>query len=86
MAQCEKPHALALSPCQGLRRTSPNRIGVSCCDLISVKGLRLTVCGLDAIHGTPVLDVKPYFREFGPRSEVLQPEWVSEVMSEYYAG
>jgi tRNA-Thr(GGU) m(6)t(6)A37 methyltransferase TsaA len=64
----------------------PNRIGVSCCDLVSVEGLRLTVRGLDAVDGTPVLDVKPYFREFGPRSAVRQPEWVSEVMSEYYAG
>jgi tRNA (adenine37-N6)-methyltransferase len=63
----------------------PNRIGVSCCELISVEGLRLTVRGLDAIDGTPVLDLKPYFREFGPRSEVRQPEWVSELMSEYYA-
>ncbi len=63
----------------------PNRIGVSCCDLVSVEGLRITVRGLDAVDGTPVLDVKPYFKEFGPRSAVRQPEWVSEVMSEYYA-
>jgi tRNA (adenine37-N6)-methyltransferase len=63
----------------------PNRIGVSCCELRSVDGLRLTVRGLDAVDGTPVLDVKPYFREFAPRSEVKQPTWVADLMSEYYA-
>jgi tRNA (adenine37-N6)-methyltransferase len=63
----------------------PNRIGVSCCELISVEGLRLTFRGLDAADGTPVLDVKPYFREFAPRSEIRQPAWVAELMSEYYA-
>jgi tRNA-Thr(GGU) m(6)t(6)A37 methyltransferase TsaA len=63
----------------------PNRIAVSCCELVSVKGLRLTVRGLDAVDGTPVLDVKPYFREFAPRSAVRQPEWVAELMREYYA-
>ena len=46
----------------------PNRIAISCCELVSVEGLRLTVRGLDAVDGTPVLDVKPYFREFAPRS------------------
>jgi tRNA-Thr(GGU) m(6)t(6)A37 methyltransferase TsaA len=62
----------------------PNRIGVSCCELLSVTGLRLNVRGLDAVDGTPVLDVKPYFREFGPRSAIRQPEWVAELMRDYY--
>jgi tRNA-Thr(GGU) m(6)t(6)A37 methyltransferase TsaA len=66
-------------------RRRPNRIGLSCCDLLGVDGLRLTVRGLDAIDGSPVLDVKPYVREFGPRSTVRQPQWMSELMSEYYA-
>ncbi len=62
----------------------PNRIAVSRCRLLAVEGLRLRVQGLDAIDGTPVLDVKPYFREFGPRGEVRQPDWVTELMKEYY--
>ncbi|MGN6796224.1 MAG: hypothetical protein ACTHJW_27875 [Streptosporangiaceae bacterium] len=40
--------------------------------------------GLDAIDATPVLDIKPYLREFGPRGEVRQPDWASELMREYY--
>jgi tRNA-Thr(GGU) m(6)t(6)A37 methyltransferase TsaA len=63
----------------------PNRIGVSRCELLSVDGLNLRVRGLDAADGTPVLDVKPYFREFAPRSPTRQPEWVSELMRDYYA-
>ena len=40
--------------------------------------------GLDAIDGTPVLDVKPWMNEFGPRGLVSQPAWASELMERYY--
>lgn len=62
----------------------PNRLGVSCCRLLHVDGLRLTVEGLDAVDGTPVLDVKPYLEEFGPRGPVRQPRWSHELMARYY--
>jgi tRNA (Thr-GGU) A37 N-methylase len=39
--------------------------------------------GLDAIDGTPVIDIKPVMREFLPREEVRQPQWVSELMAGY---
>ena len=63
----------------------PNRIGVSVCRLLGIDGLTLTVHGLDAIDGTPVLDVKPYLAEFAPRGEVRQPVWSHELMSGYWA-
>jgi tRNA-Thr(GGU) m(6)t(6)A37 methyltransferase TsaA len=62
----------------------PNRIGVSCCELVSVSGTVLTVRALDAIDGTPVLDIKPYMTEFGPRGPVRQPRWSRELMSGYW--
>jgi tRNA (adenine37-N6)-methyltransferase len=62
----------------------PNRIGVSVCRLLGVEGLVLTVRALDAIDGSPVLDVKPYLAEFGPRGEVRQPAWSHELMSGYW--
>ena len=40
----------------------------------------LYVVGLDAIDGTPVLDIKPVLREFLPRERVEQPPWASELM------
>jgi tRNA-Thr(GGU) m(6)t(6)A37 methyltransferase TsaA len=63
----------------------PNRLGVSSCRLLGVEGLDLRVRGLDAVDGTPVLDVKPYIREFEPpASEVRQPVWASELMAQYW--
>ena len=38
----------------------PNRIGITTVKLLKHEGNRLTVTGLDAIDGTPVLDIKPY--------------------------
>lgn len=67
---------------RGARR--PNRIGVSRCELVRREGRTLVVRGLDANDGSPVLDIKPYMREFGPRGDVRQPPWADEVMSRYY--
>jgi len=38
----------------------PNPIGVTVVDLVAVEGNVLVVRGLDAINGTPVLDIKPF--------------------------
>lgn len=65
-------------------KNRPNRIGVSVCRLLSVEGSTLKVRGLDAIDGTPVLDIKPVMREFLPRGAVEQPEWATELMKEYW--
>ena len=65
-------------------KARPNRIGVTVCELVAVDGLRLRVRGLDAIDGSPVLDVKPYMAEFGPRGDVRQPTWSTELMSGYW--
>ena len=62
----------------------PNRIGVTVCRLLSVDGLTLTVRGLDAIDGTPVLDIKPVMKGFLPRGEIREPAWAAELMREYW--
>jgi len=63
----------------------PNRLGVSTCRLRTVEGLDVHVRGLDAIAGSPVLDVKPFMREFEPPyAEVRQPTWSTELMRGYY--
>ncbi|MFH8338388.1 SAM-dependent methyltransferase [Streptomyces sp. AM6-12] len=64
----------------------PNRLGVSRCELVRVDGLTLHVRALDALDGTPVLDVKPYQRIFAPPADtVREPAWLHEAMSRYYA-
>jgi tRNA (adenine37-N6)-methyltransferase len=62
----------------------PNRLGVSRCRLLGVDGLDVTVAGLDAVDGTPVLDIKPYMNEFAPREPVHQPAWATELMAGYW--
>ncbi len=62
----------------------PNRIGVTVCRLLSVEGRALKVRGLDAIDGTPVIDIKPVMKGFLPRGEITEPAWASELMKEYW--
>ncbi|MFG2130772.1 SAM-dependent methyltransferase [Streptomyces sp. NPDC048751] len=66
-------------------KNRPNRIGVSRCRLLRTDGLDLHVQGLDAVDGTPVLDIKPYMSEFGPQGgDTTQPGWATEIMRHYY--
>ncbi|MEV7530651.1 SAM-dependent methyltransferase [Streptomyces hydrogenans] len=65
-------------------KNRPNRLGVSRCRLLRVDGRELHVEGLDAVDGTPVLDIKPYMDEFGPRGATTQPAWATEIMHSYY--
>ena len=62
----------------------PNRLGLTTCEVLGVDGLSVRVRGLDAIDGTPVLDIKPHMSEFGPRGPVRQPAWSSELMDGYW--
>ena len=62
----------------------PNRIGVTVCRILSVDGLSLRVRGLDAIEGTPVLDIKPVMKGFLPRGEIREPDWARDLMADYW--
>lgn len=65
-------------------KNRPNRLGLSTCRILGVEGLSVVVEGLDAIDGSPVLDLKPTMRGFLPRDEVREPEWAAEIMAEYW--
>lgn len=65
-------------------KNRPNRLGVSICRIIAVEGLCLEVQGLDAIDGTPVLDIKPVLKGFLPRGDIVEPFWASEIMTHYW--
>lgn len=62
----------------------PNRLAVSRCELLRFDGLHVHVRALDAVDGSPVLDIKPWLAEFGPRGPVRQPPWSAEIMADYY--
>ncbi len=65
-------------------KNRPNQLGSTICRILKIDGLNLYVEGLDAVDGTPILDIKPWVKEFGPRGEVKQPEWMSELMKSYW--
>ena len=65
-------------------KNRPNRLGVSVCRIVAVDGLELAVEGLDAIDGTPVLDIKPVMAGFQPRGDVREPDWARAIMAGYW--
>lgn len=65
-------------------KNRPNRIGSTICRIVRVDGTRLIVAELDAIDGTPVLDIKPVMIEFMPREAIRQPAWSHELMRQYW--
>ena len=65
-------------------KNRPNRLGATLARLVSREGRRLVVTQLDAIDGTPVLDIKPVLREFLPKGPVGQPAWATELMADYW--
>ena len=65
-------------------KNRPNRLGTTIVELKAREGRVLHVLGLDAIDGTPVLDLKPVMVEFLPRTKVRQPAWTHELMREYW--
>lgn len=66
-------------------KNRPNRLGVTVCAIERVEGTRLFVRGLDAIHGTPVLDIKPVMLGFQPRGDIREPDWAGEIMRDYWS-
>ena len=61
----------------------PNRIGMTSVVIESVEEDTLIVKGLDAVDGTPVLDVKPYYPAYD-KKDASVPEWVDRLMVHYF--
>lgn len=61
-----------------------NWLGVSRCTLLKVDGLDLHIEDPDAVDGTPVFEVKPWFAEFGPRGPIRQASWTTAVLCDYF--
>jgi tRNA-Thr(GGU) m(6)t(6)A37 methyltransferase TsaA len=66
------------------KKDRPNRIGLCTVELIEHKDSSITVKWLDAINGSPVLDIKPVMKEFSPQGVVRQPSWVKDLMRNYW--
>ncbi|HQW12986.1 MAG TPA: SAM-dependent methyltransferase [Saprospiraceae bacterium] len=66
------------------KKDRPNTLGLTTVELIAHTGRTIKVKYLDAIDGTPVLDIKPVFREFQPQTAIRQPSWVEDLMHQYW--
>jgi tRNA-Thr(GGU) m(6)t(6)A37 methyltransferase TsaA len=67
------------------KKDRPNHLGTTIVELIRREDSRIYVKKLDAIDETPVIDIKPVFRQFLPHpSEIRQAVWVEEIMKNYW--
>ncbi len=53
----------------------PNPIGLSVVKLEALEGCRLRVSGLDALEGSPIVDIKPYSPRGDSFPDARTPEW-----------
>jgi tRNA-Thr(GGU) m(6)t(6)A37 methyltransferase TsaA len=83
-----RPRGLAELPELGIfaqrAKDRPNPLGVTVVKLVSVEPDGITVRGLDAIDGTPVLDLKPHFPVFDSPAGATVAPWVETLMRGYF--
>jgi tRNA-Thr(GGU) m(6)t(6)A37 methyltransferase TsaA len=83
-----RPRGLESMPLVGIfsqrAKDRPNPIGITAVRIIRAGTDHLEVQGLDAINGTPVLDIKPYYPWFDRIENPRTPEWVAELMEGYF--
>ena len=65
-------------------KNRPNRLGLATVRILGRDGAVLRVRDLDAIDGTPVVDIKPVLRDFLPKGDVREPAWAEELMRDYW--
>jgi len=65
-------------------KNRPNKLGLTSVELLSHSERTITVRGLDAINGTPIIDIKPIMKEFLPKGEIKQAEWSKALMEKYW--
>lgn len=83
-----RPRGLDTMPEVGIfaqrAKDRPNPIGITAVQIVSVASGVLVVRGLDAIDGTPVVDLKPYYPVYDRVMNATVPEWVDRLMEGYF--
>ena len=57
----------------------PNPLGITRVKLLERSDTVLKVTGLDAINGTPVIDIKPYIPRTDLSEELRLPDWIEKL-------
>ena len=83
-----RPRGLESMPELGIfsqrAKNRPNPIGITAVEILEVGENYLEVQGLDVVNETPVLDIKPYYPQYDRIDSSSVPEWVSELMKNYF--
>ena len=83
-----RPRGLDTMPAVGIfaqrAKDRPNPSGITAVTIVRAAEGVLEVMGLDAINGTPVLDIKPYFVQYDFVRDAIVPEWVGKLMVDYF--
>ena len=83
-----RPRGLVSMPEVGIfaqrAKDRPNPLGITVVPLLEVRPDSIVVRGLDAIAGTPVVDIKPYFPQYDRAEGFTAPAWVDELMRGYF--
>lgn len=61
----------------------PNQMAISTAEYIGHDGLAVEVKGLDLVHGTPILDLKPVMSGFQV-DDIKEPDWAKDIMKNYW--
>ena len=57
----------------------PNSILTTVVRLVRRSGNVLSVTGLDALDGSPILDIKPYYRDTLDTDKIKVPDWMRDI-------
>jgi len=83
-----RPRGLKTMPEMGIfaqrAKDRPNPVGITVVSIVGVEPGALVVRGLDAIDGTPVIDVKPYYPVYDRVDAPKVPAWVTKLMKGYF--
>jgi len=79
MGRKDLPLVGVFSTCSPAR---PNPVLVIAVKLLERDGYTLRVEGLDAVDGSPILDIKPYLPSYYAISDVKLSDWMSRILSE----
>jgi tRNA (adenine37-N6)-methyltransferase len=83
-----RPRGLEHMPKVGIfsqrAKDRPNPLGITAVQILAVGENDITVRGLDAIDGTPVIDLKPYYPQYDRVDTAAVPAWVDELMKQYF--
>jgi len=56
----------------------PNPVGIATAQLLERRGNILRVKGLDAINGSPIIDIKPYIPGYDSATDARTPRWTGQ--------